>query len=88
MSQIGDGPVEKQYETEMRVIASGLDRMLNGENKGLDCKVGFVLLVFPFGETHGARCNFVSNGDRRDIVNVLKEMVARFEGQPEMQGHA
>jgi hypothetical protein len=50
-------------------------------------KTGFVLLVFPFqGE---GRCNYISNGaDRRDIVVLMKEQIRRFEGQPEMEGHA
>jgi hypothetical protein len=48
-----------------------------------------VLLVFPFGDAEGNRCNFISNGaDRKDIVVLFKEMIARFEGQPEMKGHA
>jgi hypothetical protein len=37
-----------------------------------------VLLVFEFGDDPG-RCNFISNGaDRRDIVTLFKEMIARF----------
>jgi hypothetical protein len=31
----------------------------------------------------------MSNGaDRRDIVTLMKEMIARFEGQPELKGQA
>ena len=49
-----------------------------------------MLLVFPFnesGDTTGERCNFISNGaDRKDIVVLFKEMIARFEGQPETKG--
>jgi hypothetical protein len=45
-------------------------------------------LVFPFGAEDG-RCNYISNGaDRRDIVTMLKEQIKRFEGQPDMEGHA
>jgi hypothetical protein len=44
-------------------------------------------MVFPFGD-HG-RCNYISNGpDRRDVVTLMKEMIQRFEGQPEMEGRA
>jgi hypothetical protein len=51
-------------------------------------ETGFVLLVFPFGEKEG-RANFISNGaDRKDIVTLFREMIARFEGQPEMKGRA
>jgi hypothetical protein len=47
-----------------------------------------VLLVFEYGEKEG-RCNFISNGaDRKDIVTLFKEMIKRFEGQPELKGTA
>jgi hypothetical protein len=72
----------------MNTIARGLDRALNGDARGKDRKVGFVLLVFPY-EGHEGRCNYISNGaDRRDIVTLMKEQIKRFEGQPEMQGRA
>jgi hypothetical protein len=45
-------------------------------------------MVFPF-EGFDGRCNYISNGaDRRDIVLLMKEMIARFEGQPEVKGKA
>jgi hypothetical protein len=59
-----------------------------GDAQGKDRKTGFVLLVFPFGAQEG-RCNYISNGaDRRDIVTMMEEQIARFEGQPEMKGRA
>jgi hypothetical protein len=86
--QLGDAPIEDGYRQAMMAIAQGLDEIFNGEAKGNDRKVGFVLLVFPFGEGEG-RCNYISNGaDRKDIVAMMKEQVKRFEGQPEMKGHA
>lgn len=69
--------------------ARTLDLIFNGQAKGADRKNGFVLLVFPFGTDPDARCNYISNGaDRGDIVVLMKEMIARFEGQPEMKGSA
>jgi len=45
-------------------------------------------MMFPHGDGPG-RVNFVSNGvDRADIVVLFKEMIARFEGQPDLEGHA
>lgn len=86
--QIGDKPIDPEYFEKMNAIASGLDEIFNGSLKGKDRQTGFVLLVFPFGEKEG-RCNYISNGaDRRDIVVMMKEQIARFEGQPEMQGRA
>lgn len=86
---LGDGPIQQQYQGQMRAIARGLDEAFNGDSKGADRKTGFVLLVFPFGNADGSRCNFISNGaDRRDIVSLMREMIARFEGQPELTGRA
>ena len=85
---LGDAPIEPEYEEYMQVIAATLDDFLNEGKKGQARKTGFVVLLFPFGDVDG-RCNFISNGaDRRDIVVLFKEMVARFEGQPEISGRA
>ena len=86
--RLGDQPLQDQYRAQMVAIAGALDEFLNGKARGPDRGVGFVLLVFPYGEKEG-RCNYISNGaDRRDIVVLLKEQLARFEGQPETQGRA
>lgn len=83
-----DTQIEDAYRAKMNHIASALDEMFNGEAKGKDREVGFVLLVFPFGSQDG-RCNYISNGaDRRDMVCLMKEMIARFQGQPEIAGNA
>lgn len=83
---LGDAPIDPAYREQMNAIASVLDKGFNGGAKGADRKVGFILLVFPFGEGDG-RCNYISNGaDRRDVVTLMKEMIKRFEGQPEMVG--
>lgn len=85
--QLGDGPIEQAYREKMNSLAGFLDRQFNGDTRGKDREVGFVLLVFPFGEK-GGRCNFISNGaNRKDIVVLFKEMIARFEGQPDLSGH-
>lgn len=85
--RLGDAPIEPAYVEIMNGLARRLDYAFNGEAKGADRKTGFVLLCFNFGDT--GRCNFISNGaDRKDVVALFKEMIARFEGQPEASGHA
>ena len=94
--RLGDAPIEPEYVQQMNAVAQTLDETFNGEDAGPRArsaddkrKVGFVLLVFPLGDDTAGRCNFISNGaDRKDIVALFKEMIARFEGQPEMSGHA
>ena len=85
--RLGDAPIEPEYIEKMNALARGIDEIFNGEAKGADRKTGFVLLCFNFGDT--GRCNFISNGaDRKDVVALFKEMIARFEGQPEAKGQA
>jgi hypothetical protein len=88
---LGDAPIEPQYVQQMHAVAHVLDDLFNGELRGKDRPTGFVLMVFPFeGPSSGdGRCNYISNGAARDdIVTLMKEMIARFEGQPEMKGRA
>jgi len=68
----------------MRAIAQALDDTLNGAVRPK--KHGFVVLVFPLDGPEGARTNYVSNCDRKDIIVAMKEVVARFEGQPNVSG--
>lgn len=88
---LGDAPIQEQYREQMRALAQTLDQFFNSSSVGAR-QTGFVLLVFPFtaeGAADDARCNFISNGaDRKDIVVLFKEMIARFEGQPDMRGTA
>lgn len=85
---LGDAPIDPKYHDQMNRLAGALDQIFNGDAQGSARETGFVLMVFPFGNTDG-RCNYISNGaDRRDIVILMKEMIARFEGQPEMSGRA
>jgi hypothetical protein len=88
---LGDQPIEAKYLDQMNHVARELDLFFNGDARGRDRKVGFVLMVYNFnddGRTDG-RCNYISNGaDRRDVVVLMKEMIRRFEGQPEIEGRA
>jgi hypothetical protein len=86
--QLGDAPIQPEYVQMMTAMATALNEMFNGKAKGKERKTGFVLMVFPF-EGFDGRCNYISNGaDRRDVVTLMKEMIARFEGQPETEGRA
>jgi len=84
---LGDGPIQPDLIEVMNALARGLDKALNGDAKGNDRQNGFVLLVFPF-EGRDGRCNYISNGARHDIVTLMREQIARFEGQPEVKGTA
>ncbi len=57
----------------MQAAMQGLERIFP------DCAL--VLLVAPNSGPRGARVNYIGNGKREDILVLLKEMVARFEGR-------
>jgi len=85
IKRLGDAPIESQYIEHMKAVADGIDKIFNGEERPK--KTGFVLLVFPFHD-HEGRCNYISNAERDDVVILLKEQRALFEGQPEIKGRA
>lgn len=87
--RLGDAPIEQLYREQMKALAGAIDEVFNPTTRGAERKTAFVLLVFPFGDHDDSRCNFISNGaDRKDLVCLFREMIARFEGQPEMKGTA
>ena len=83
--RLGDKPIEPKYTSLMNALARAVDDVLNGEERPK--QNGFILLVFPF-EGHEGRCNYISNANRADVLVMLKEQVARFEGQPDIKGRA
>lgn len=40
---------------------------------------GFCLLLFPFGEGDDNRMQYISNGNREDIVKAMKEWIKKTE---------
>jgi hypothetical protein len=86
-----DTQIVEAQRALMNEIALSLDEMFNNGAKGNDRKIGFVLLAFPFSPpgtiqpTDEPRCNYISNGaNRKDMACLMREMAARFEGQPAM----
>lgn len=70
---------EKTNTELFNTIATVLDEVFNkpGESK----KVAFVLLVMPFDGPKGARVNYVSNGNRENVTEMLEEVTARRRSQ-------
>ncbi len=82
--------IEPKYHDAMNRLAPVIDEFFNGDRKGEDREVGFFLGVFNFRDGgQDARFNYISNADRKDIIILLKEMTAKFEGQADnIVGHA
>jgi hypothetical protein len=85
--QIGDGPIDPELVEAMNDLARFLDNFFNGPKRGDDRDTGFILMVFPF-RSHEGRCNYISNADRDDVKILIKEQLARFEGQANIKGRA
>jgi len=77
--------IQDEYRDKMNALAETVDEFFNGTAKGEQRKTCFVLLVAEFGD-HEGRVNYISNGDRHDVTMMMKEVTARFEGQPEIKG--
>lgn len=77
------GPIDARYRAQMNAIAEGLDEILNGKDyRKTGRKLGFALLIYPFGETPSQeRINYIGNGQREEVLTALKELVARWEGR-------
>jgi hypothetical protein len=87
IKRIGDAPIQDEYRETMKMIAKFVDEMFNGDAKPGERKVAFILMVFPFDD-HEGRCNYMSNAERKDVITLLKEQLARFEGSPDVKGTA
>lgn len=72
------GPIQLEHRAMMNAIAQSLDDVFNpGDTR----RVAFVVLTANMGDYEGGRVNYISNGNREDIVSMLKELIARFEGR-------
>ena len=74
-------PIQRRHHEGMNELARFIDVTLNGRRRpGVARNIGFVLLVAEFGKIDGGRVNYISNGDRADMIAMMKEYVARAEG--------
>ncbi len=75
-------PIQEQYLKQMNKLAKVIDEWFNGKRKpGRKPKVGFILLTAEFGKIDGGRVNYISNGERADMIAMLREYLARADGR-------
>jgi hypothetical protein len=70
----------------MQELAKAIDLCLNGQETPK--RNGFCIFVFPFDGLEGTNTNYVSNAKREDVRSAMKEVLARWEGQPQASGRA
>jgi len=74
-----DNEVESTIRTELRAIGKIIDKYVKMRYGDRMC---WLVAMFPYNE--GGRFNYMCPGKREDIIVLLKEMLARFEGMPEV----
>lgn len=74
-------PITPEYRDLLNRVAKLLDDVFNSGLTGDERKVGFALLLFPFGEKPDQRVNYIANASREDMIAALKEFIARNEGR-------
>lgn len=72
------GPVEEKYKEILQDLGRRID---TGIQNAVGKKVGFVLLMFDFGEPKQGRLNYLSNAERGSMLKALQELVAQMEGE-------
>lgn len=78
LNRLGDMPLDAIHAEKMQRIARRLDHIFNGNKRGSEREYGFVLMVFPFRGAVG-NCNYISNGQRAQMLELLREQIKRFE---------
>lgn len=48
---------------------------------------GYFVLAFPFGEGADHRADYVSNAQRKDVLNVMKEFLIRNGAEEDWMKH-
>lgn len=75
-------PIQEQYRQRMTRLAKQIDEGLNGRRRpGKKPVLGFILLTAEFGKIEGGRVNYISNGERADMIAMMREYLARLEGR-------
>lgn len=75
-------PIQEQYRKQMNRLAKLIDEFFNGRRKpNRKPTVGFILLTAEFGKIEGGRVNYISNGNREDMIAMMREYLARIEGR-------
>ena len=60
-------------------IKTKMQNIGNDVNTQIPEGFGFAVLIFPFGEQYQGELMYVSNANRLDIVNVMKEFIEKTE---------
>lgn len=80
-------PVEAQFRERLTVLAHFLDQEFN-PGEGAPREVGFVLLMFAFGDDPETRMNYISNADLGDVIRSLRNFLRHAEARQREEARA
>lgn len=81
---MGHDVIQKEFADKMNALARAIDSLFNVD--GQPPAVGFVLLAAKFGEIDAGRVNYISNGDRDSMVQMMEELLGRFKAKEDLEG--
>ena len=81
---MADDPIATAYRARMNIIADVLDDYFNPDPN--DKRICFTLLITEFGNEVEGRANYISNGDRTDMVAMMRGLIARWEREGTAHG--
>ncbi len=78
---LGDAPIQREFQEMMNELATVLDQILNSNKRGAERENGFIVMVFPFAQVleGDLRVNYISNAQREDVINLLRNQLLHFE---------
>lgn len=74
--------IEQKYHALMNGLAHAIDELLNEGRPADSPAIVFTLLVAESGNSEDGRVNYISNGNREDMLSMLQEFLARVKGAP------
>jgi hypothetical protein len=71
------GPIQEAYRKQLNAIASVLDDFFNPTGTE---GIVFTVLMARSGDMTGGRVNYISNGDRAEMIEMTEEWLGRVKG--------
>jgi len=75
---MSESALERAHRLVMEHVCGGIRDELMKECKAQDLTgVGFAIILFDYGD--GGSCAYASNGNRQDMIKLLREMTEKLE---------
>ena len=65
------GDVEEQMKAKLRGLGQAINKMI--------APLGWVVIMFEFGDDPGQRMNYLSNATRSTMIKMLRELADKLE---------